>query len=318
MNTSIPTTIAFIHQLTADEQQRWMDAFHKHCPDLNIQNFSNLSKDSYPSIQIAIVANPKLSEINCLPNLLWLQSLWAGVEGLLNPDLNPSVEIVKMSDPELANSMANSALTWSLFLQQQIPVYLKQQQNKVWQQHQNKQPQQTRIGILGMGALGTAAAKKLMAYGFSVFGWSNSEKHIEGMECLNGESTLTQILNQSDILINLLPLTKKTQHLLNQETLSWLPKASAIINFSRGGVIDQQALVDALDSNHLSHAVLDVFEIEPLPQENPLWSHHDITVLPHISGKTNADSAARIVAENIREFVISGKLPHVVDKNTGY
>jgi len=318
MNNNYKSTIAFIHQLKDDEQQRWMNAFEKHCPDLDIQVFSDIVKSRYSSIEVAIVANPTIEDINQLPNLLWLQSLWAGIEGLLNADINPSIEIVKMSDPELANNMANSALTWSLFLQQQIPVYLKQQQNKIWQQHENKQPQQIRIGILGLGALGSAAAEKLITYGFSVTGWSNSVKQIEGMDCLQGTDSLAEILRQSDILINLLPLTKNTKHLLDQEKLSWLPDTAAVINFSRAGVIDQIALVEALNTHHLSHAILDVFEIEPLPQENPLWAHPDITVLPHISAKTNPDSAARIVAENLRKFINSGEIPHFVNKKTGY
>jgi glyoxylate/hydroxypyruvate reductase A len=310
--------IAFIHQLSDDEQQLWMDAFKKYCPDLNIQLFSELPKSSFATIEIAIVANPSTNQINQLINLKWLQSLWVGVENLLRSDLNPSIQIVKMSDPELANNMANSALTWSLFLQHQIPVYLNQQKNKIWLQHHNKPTERTQVSILGLGTLGTAAATKLIAHGFSVTGWSNSQKQIKGMDCLHGPEALKIVLNHADILINLLPLTENTKHLLNQQKLTWLPSNAAVINLSRGGVIDQQALIDALDRNHLSHAILDVFEIEPLAQENPLWSHPDITVLPHIAAKTNTHSATTIAAENIRKFLASGKLPQLVDKRLGY
>lgn len=136
------------------------------------------------------------------------------------------------------------------------------------------------------------------------------------MRC--GKGGLKQLVASSDILVSLLPLTIHTNKLIDREVMQLMPKGAAIINFSRGAVLDTLALMSMLDCGHLSHAVLDVFEQEPLAVGSELWHHPGITVLPHISAPTNRQTACRLVAENISAYRKTGVIPDTVDKGKGY
>jgi glyoxylate/hydroxypyruvate reductase A len=162
------------------------------------------------------------------------------------------------------------------------------------------------------------AAQRLKDNGFQVSGWSRSAKQIDEIETFSGDTGLQDILQQSDILLCLLPLTASTRALLNAERLALLPRGASVINFARGPIIESQALVNSLDRGHLKHAVLDVFDQEPLPRENPLWAHSAITILPHISAPTTMESATKIVAKNIGCYRQTGELPTAVDISRGY
>ena len=174
------------------------------------------------------------------------------------------------------------------------------------------------IGLLGLGALGVAAAERLLHAGFNVTGWSRSSKAIEGVETLTGDDGLQGLLEKSDILVCLVPLTDATRGLVNASRLAAMKNGAAIINFARGAVIVADHLIAALDSGKLSHAVLDVFEQEPLPAASPFWQHPKVTVLPHISAPTSRESSARIVAGNVRTWRETGTLPETVDMARGY
>ncbi len=318
MTVSTQPIIPFIHRLSSSQVQSWLSAFSEHSPDLNIVEFDHLNPCHYDTIKVAIVANPEVQQLALLSNLVWLQSLWAGVDNLISTQMLPSIKIAKMSDPQLAQDMANSVLTWCLYLQQQIPQYRLQQQAKIWQPRTIKSIAQTNISILGLGQLGAEAGKKLVQHGFSVSGWSRHPKQIDGIRCYSGKGSLNDSLQRADILISLLPLTSETRQLLNQQRLSWLPEGAAVVNFSRGAIVEQTGLIVHLDSGHLSHAILDVFEIEPLAKSHPFWSHPKITVLPHITAKTNINTASTIAAENLQKFIKNGQMPNLICPKYGY
>ena len=177
-----------------------------------------------------------------------------------------------------------------------------------------------RVGIVGLGVLGTAAAGCLADHGFEVAGWSRSAKQVEGVTCFDGDDGLAALLGRSDIVVNLLPHTADTVGLLGAEAFAAMPSGASLINFGRGQTLDDTALLDVLDRGHLDHAVLDVFDIEPLPAEHPYWRHAAVTVLPHISGPTSVDTAAEIAAANVRRFLTTGDFPTdaMVDRARGY
>jgi glyoxylate/hydroxypyruvate reductase A len=172
--------------------------------------------------------------------------------------------------------------------------------------------------MLGLGALGLAAARALQALNFPVTGWSRAPKVIEGLTCLSGEAGLQQALSNAAIVVTLLPRTPQTENLLNARTLAYLPKGAFILNPGRGPLIDDQALLAALDSGQVAHATLDVFRTEPLPQDHPFWTHPQITVTPHIAADTRPHSAARVLVENIRRSEAGAPLLHLVDRTLGY
>ena len=311
-------TIPFLSRINDDDEKQWLKTLQTAMPSYNIVRLSQLNDIQKQDIEVAIVANPDPNELSELPNLKWIHSLWAGVENLVHELPNESIEIVRMNDPMLATTMAEAALAWTFYLYRKMPHYQRQQTLKIWQSIDIKTVTETTVGLLGLGNLGKAAALKLVQQGFKVCGWSRSQVEIEGVESFYGLEEIREVIRKSSILIVLLPLTTETNNLLDESTLSHLPVGASIINFARSRIINSKALVTLLDNDHIDHAVLDVFDTEPLPQESLFWAHPNVTVLPHISAPTNYQTAAIIVATNIANFIATGKTPTSVNRNRGY
>tara|TARA_R110000787_G_scaffold66948_2_gene150132 strand:- start:729 stop:1664 length:936 start_codon:yes stop_codon:yes gene_type:complete len=310
--------IPFISQLPEDEQFIWIAALNRVLENEKIVHISDVTPAEKKHCTLAIVANPNTALLAEFKNLTWLHSIWAGVENLMLSLADSPIEVVRLIDPTLSKTMAEAVLAWSLYIHRDMPLYAKQQKNKQWQQHRHVPASERRIGILGLGTLGQASAKQLQQNGFKVMGWSRTAKIVANIKTYSSDSGLAEMLVQSDVLVCLLPLTSATRGMVNKELLAQLPQGSAIINFARGGLINTDELLTALNAHHISHAVLDVFEHEPLTADSKLWQHPDVTILPHISAPTNLDSACEIVANNIMAFRATGRIPKAVDKVNGY
>ncbi|MEO0750527.1 MAG: glyoxylate/hydroxypyruvate reductase A [Pseudomonadota bacterium] len=174
------------------------------------------------------------------------------------------------------------------------------------------------VTILGLGELGQAAAAPLVSMGFPVTGWSRSAKSIPGIRCLHGQDGLSEALKDAQIVVLLLPNTPETENTLNAERLAGMPRGAVVINPGRGPLIDDDALLAALDSGQIGNATLDVFRVEPLPQEHPFWHHPKVTVTPHIAADTRPSTSAKVIAENIRRSEAGEPLLHLVDRGLGY
>lgn len=324
------TLIPFISQLAQSEQLQWLERLNAQFNKLTTKAHpeqscvvkvvlaSTLSDLEKSQCVIAIVANPEPEALADFPALIWVQSLWAGVERLIAEIPSPSFEIVRLVDPSLAKTMADAVVAWSYYLHRDMPLYIDQQRKKQWQQHSVSLTSECTIGVLGLGELGRESANKLALNGFNVLGWSQRKKSFDNFSGLDGLDGLHHVVSQSDILVVLLPLTDKTTHLLNRDLFSKMKSSASIINFARGKIIDQADLIFALNENKLTHAVLDVFLQEPLPREDSLWDHPKITVLPHVSAPTNRVTACRIVSNNINNYILTGKMPATVDLNKSY
>lgn len=310
--------IAFVSQLAPAEEKQWIEKLAACLPDEALVRISDMTAVQKQNAKIAIVANPDPADILELPNLVWIHSVWAGVERLVSELEEGAFEIVRLIDPELARTMAEAVLAWSLYLHRDMPAYTAQQQSHIWNERPYIKASDRTIGILGLGTLGIAAAHLLTQFGFNVMGWSRSPKAIEGVETRSGPNGLADMVSKSDILVSLLPLTVQTQGLIDKKIFAQLPDQASFINFGRGAVVSTDDLVDALDKGPLSHAVLDVFEVEPLPIDSLLWDHQDITILPHISAPTDMDTASDIVSQNIRTYRDSGALPQTIERQRGY
>lgn len=310
--------IPFVSRIDPLEQDAWIKTLSVAMPDEVILPFADLTAAQRQLCDVAIVANPDPQDLLALPALKWVHSMWAGVERMMNELSSPSFSIVRLIDPDLAKTMSEAVLAWTLFLHRDMPAYAKQQAKQLWLQQPMVRAQDRRIGVLGLGELGKVSAQRLAQNGFSVSGWSRNAKQIDGITCFHGDDGLTALLGQSDILVCLLPLTMETKGLLNQQTLSRLPEGAKLINFARGPIIDDDALLVMLDENHIYHAVLDVFMQEPLPVNHPYWQNASVTVLPHISAPTHPVSASDIVASNIKNFRLTGDIPPAVDPVRGY
>jgi len=310
--------IALVTSLTPDAENAWLAEIARLLPDERLLPFQRMSALERQDADIAIVANPDPAQVAALPRLVWVHSLWAGVEKLVS-ELGPSAPpIVRLVDPELARVMAEAVLAWTYYLHRDMPAYRTQQSDRVWKPRPYRHPSKLTVGILGLGALGTAAAGRLNEAGFEVVGWSRSPKAIPRIRCLHGEAGLDELLETADIVVCLLPLTKDTRGLLHAERFGRMKAGASLVNFARGPIVVIEDLVQALATGPLCHAVLDVFDQEPLPHASSLWEHPRITVLPHISAPTDRESAARIVAANIRAYRSTGMLPQSVDTESGY
>ncbi|MEM8839859.1 MAG: glyoxylate/hydroxypyruvate reductase A [Pseudomonadota bacterium] len=311
-------TLPFVSQSEDQERKRWVKALSAEMPEENIVMFEDLSQADLEAAKVAIVADPNPEWLKSMPNLVFVQSLWAGVEKMMAEIGTAPYEVVRLEDPEMAEKMAEAILAWVLYIHRDIPTYAAQQRQKIWRELDHTPAFGRRIGLIGLGKLGARAAEVLSGLGFSVAGWSRSPKTIPNVDCFHGSDALHTMLSTVDIAVCVIPLTSATRHIVDEAALAAMPKGSKLINFARGPIVDTTALLAALNNDHLAHAVLDVFDEEPLPLTSPLWDHPKVTLLPHISAPTNRQTGSKIVASNIRAFRRDGTVPASVDRVRGY
>lgn len=309
--------VPFVHTLPREEESDWIKAIAGLWPEARLCPLAALSEAQRAQAKVAIVANPDPADLASLTGLAWVQSLWAGVERLA-PHLPEHVGIVRMTDPQLAATMAEAVLAWTLYLHRDMPRYAAQQRAGLWLQHEAPRAEERTIGVLGLGHMGATAARRLAANGFRVVGWSRRAKEVAAIETHDGAEGFEAVLARADILVLLLPLTEATRGLVDAEALARMKPGASLINFGRGALVDDAALLARLDSGALDHAVLDVFATEPLPADSRYWTHPRATVLPHISAITNVATASTIVADNLRRYFADGTIPRAVDRRAGY
>jgi glyoxylate/hydroxypyruvate reductase A len=158
----------------------------------------------------------------------------------------------------------------------------------------------------------------LAALKFDVAGWSRTEHLIEGVRTFSGEAGLRAALTGAEIVVLLLPLTPATENLMSAEKIAWLARGAVLVNPGRGALIDDAAVLAALDDGQLSHATLDVFRTEPLPPDHPFWAHPKVTVTPHVASETRPRTASMTIAENVRRGEAGEPFLYVVNRTRAY
>lgn len=244
-------------------------------------------------------------------------SLWAGVESIVG-DSSIVVPLCRMVDTGLTRGMAEWVTAHVMRYHMGTDAHVLGQDG-IWRNGIVPPLASGRtVGILGLGELGRAAATMLSGIGFRVTGWSRGPREIAGIETRNGPEGLAEALARSEILVLLLPATAATEGVIDARALAKLPRGARIINPGRGTLIDDAALLKALDNGHLAHATLDVFRDEPLPAAHPFWAHPNVTVTPHIAAETRPETAAAAIAENVRRGEAGLDFLHVVNRVEGY
>ena len=270
-------------------------------------------------IDVALVANPPADALRGLAGLRLVQSLWAGVDGLLaDASLPVEVALARMVDPSMNEAMAQTALWAVLALHRGFFACAGQQRRAEWRPQPQRRADEVNVAVLGLGQMGRATAQRLAANGYRVTGWSTHAKTLAGITTYAGPATLEPVLAAAQIVVNLLPLTPATRGLLNRPRLATLPRGAGLVNLARGAHVVEADLLEALDNGHLGHAVLDVFHTEPLPAAHPFWRHPKVSVLPHIAAQTDPRSAARMAAANVLALREGRPLENVVDRVRGY
>lgn len=266
---------------------------------------------------IVYAPNGPVTDFTPYTRLKAVLNLWAGVEDVVGND-TLKAPLARMVDYGLTEGMVEWVTGHTLRHHLGMDAHIHGQDG-VWRASVVPPLARDRtVAILGLGALGSACAVALAGLGFHVTGWSRTPKQIEGVRTEHGPDGLQDILKSAEIVTLLLPDTPATENTLNADTLSLMPRGAVILNPGRGALIDDDALLAALDSGGIGHATLDTFRIEPLPADHPFWAHPKVTVTPHIASETRVESAARVIVENIRRGEAGQPFLHLVDRTLGY
>ncbi|GHE06006.1 glyoxylate/hydroxypyruvate reductase A [Allgaiera indica] len=267
-----------------------------------------------------IVFSPggEISDFGPFVNCKAVLNLWAGVEKIVG-NRTLTQPLCRMVDPAMTEGMVEwvvgHVMRHHLGIDRHVLV-----QDGVWRHDTSIPPiaRERPVTVLGLGALGKACGQALAALNFPVAGWSRSPKEVPGLRCLSGGDGLEEALRGAQIVVTLLPLTRQTENLINAVRLELLAPGAVLINPGRGPLIDDAALIAALDHGRLGHATLDVFREEPLPPSHPFWTHSKVTVTPHIASETRASTASRVIAENVRRGEAGEAFLYLVDREQGY
>jgi len=300
-----------------DDFDTWKAALHAQLPRLRVLHASQVTDPS--EIHYALAWKAPEGFFDDMANLRLIINLGAGVDALVGrQDLPQGVPITRITDPDMARMMAGYVLFATLRYARDIPWFERAQRQGTWAYRHPRSPADIRVAVLGLGELGSRAARELQRQGLTVLGWSRSPRQLEGIECHSGMDSLDTVLSQVEIVVVMLPLTGQTRGLLGRERLLKLPRGAALINVARGALVDQAALTELLQSGHLGGATLDVFEREPLPPGDPLWGMENVLITPHLASVAIPASAAGQIAQNILR-VSRGEAPlNRVDPARGY
>ncbi len=284
--------------------------------NLNIEIEPRLVKDPQ-KVEFAIVWKHQSGMLLNYKNLKAILAYGHGVDSVLTDEKLPyGVPILRLKSEVMADSMNEYLLAVVLLYKRQLLEHLNNKNKFEWGISSNLNI--SSIGILGLGFLGKSAANIFLRMGFDVSGWSRSEKKLKKIRSYKGKSGMIKMLRNTDILINLLPLTNETKFLLNSRVLLNLKRGAYFINVGRGETLVEEDLITLLDCGHLSGACLDVFQTEPLPKNHPFWRHKKIIITPHNSSTTPHNSVTTQIIQNYRRAVSGEKLMNVVDLNKGY
>jgi glyoxylate/hydroxypyruvate reductase A len=306
----------------------WQEVLARECPHLkiiavNTDSDQELARFKHSadlsSIDHALVWCPPSGVLAALPNLKMVFSIATGVDHILKDPLLPAhLPIVRMVDPRQQQTMAEMVLLSVLHCHRRMPQYQQNQQNALWDAHPPRYTPDFSVGLLGLGPMAMVAAARLKDFGFQLHGWSRQPKQLDGITCWHGADGLLSLLARCDYTVVLLPQTPQTQNLLGKTQLMACKQGAYLINLARGGLVVEQDLWHALDHGPLAGAWLDVFHHEPLPATHGFWQHPKITITPHVAARLIPETAALVVAENLKR--LEQGLPPIglFDRSIGY
>lgn len=299
------------------DPENWIETIRK--SDAAIECYAYPEDHQKEDVEFALSWNHPRGLFKNYPNLKVIASMGAGVDHIMSdPELPEDIKITRVIDDTLTEDMSDFVLSQVMNHIRGLHYYVKAQQNKEWERFQYKRPQDTKVGIMGLGVLGNAVAEKLHKNFFKVYGWSRTEKECQNVTAFHGKEGLEDFLANSEVLVCLLPLTEDTENILNADLFDMLPEGAYIINVARGGHLVEHDLLEMIDNGHLSGASLDVFREEPLPKDHPFWEHDKINITPHIASLTNPKSVIPQIIENYDRMMDEKELKNEVGLEKGY
>lgn len=308
--------MAVLYRSDASRGAAWQALFAELAPDIDFRVWPDAG--NLEEIEYLIAWQAPTPFLASLSRLKVLFSSGAGVDHIDMTAVPAHVEIVRMVEPGIINGMVEYVAMMVLAVHRHLFDYQASQRARRWEPIEEYPPSTCSVGVMGLGVLGQAVLDRLGLFGFTRLGWNRSHRDLPGVRCFAGDAALDEFLSQVDVLVCLLPLTDATRLILDARLFARMREGSVLINVGRGGHLDQQALLQALDTGRLSRAILDVADPEPLPAEHPLWAHPRVVLTPHIASMTQPETAVPILIQNLRLHGEGQPLPDLIDRRAGY
>jgi phosphoglycerate dehydrogenase-like enzyme len=302
----------------ADEYCSLLEA--EHLPDLNIiktaTNPDQIASGSPCNILLGDTTLVSLV-LHKLPQLRWVQTTWAGVEPLLKQGLRRDYQLTN-ARTVFGPLMSEYVFAYLLLHERRILQRYEAQKNKVWDASITGSLRGKTIGLLGVGSIAVHLASTAKQFGMRVRGYSRSSRGCKDVDQYFHSADLKEFVIGLDYLVNSLPNTQETRHLVNSEMLGWLPSHAVFVNVGRGSTVDESALATALSKGLIAGAVLDVFEQEPLPKEHVFWKTPNLFITSHTSAPSLPIDLALLFIENYYRYSQNLPLHYLVDFDRGY
>jgi glyoxylate/hydroxypyruvate reductase len=271
-------------------------------------------------IRLAVAWHPPDDAFEHYPNLRAVCSIGAGVDNIVRcPSLRPGIDVVRVVDPAQAQMMSGFVAWHVIGHQRRFASYLERQRDGVWQRLSQRHAQSVPVGILGYGEIGQKVAADLAMLGFPVMVWSRTAKPtLPSVRGFHGPSGLAAMLGETEVLVNLLPLTDETRGILNTTLFGRMRRGGYLIQVGRGEHLVEEDLLAALASGQLAGAALDVFAAEPLAPEHPFWRHPKIVVTPHDACEVRVEAVATALLATADAIKAGRRPPFAIDRERGY
>lgn len=309
--------MALIIRIGPAREQWWLDHMQSLLPEIECRRWDE--PGDLDEIEYAIVWKPPAGGLKRFRNLKCIVSVGSGIDHVLaDPERPRHVPIIRTTSDDLTQRMREYVCLHVLRHHRRIPEIDGIQATREWRQTVNPPAYQRRVGVMGLGNLGSDAARTLSVIGFDVAGWSRRPKDIEGVTNFAGEEGFEPFLKRTDILVCLLPLTDATRGILNDRLFTTLPPGACLINAARGEHLVDEDLLAALEDGRIEYATLDVFHTEPLPGDHPFWDHPRVLVTPHVASLIDPVAGGAAIAANLRRFIKGEPVPNLVDLEQGY
>jgi glyoxylate/hydroxypyruvate reductase A len=294
----------------------WRDTLAAQLPEVEVRVWPDAG--NLADIEYLAFMHPDFNALPAFPNLKAMFSRSAGVESFIDHPKLPKAPLCKVEPPGGDPMMTEYVIMHVLRLHRDMPGYQAAQARREWRRVPIARPEQRRVGFLGFGMMAKAPALILKSLGFRISAWVRNPRDEGDIPVFHGADQLEPFLQQTDIAVCLLPLTRETEGLFCTRTFAMMPRGAMLVNIGRGRHVVEADLIAALDQGQLSHAALDALWPEPLPPTSPLWLHPKVTIMPHVARRPTVAQIVTEIAASIQSFQAGKGLLQEVDLATGY
>jgi D-2-hydroxyacid dehydrogenase (NADP+) len=283
---------------------------------INVVGHHTLVEPYIADTDILLCFSPPMADhvVRDAPKLKWIQALGTGVDNIVDlPSLGKEVVVTNIRGIHGA-PVSEAPVAYMLSLARDLPRSVHAQDKSTWERWPSALLAGKTVGIFGVGLIAEYLAPICKQFGMTVIGFSGSPRAAKGFDRMVKRDDLAQVAGELDYLVTLAPLTPETRGVINEKIFAAMKPSAYLVNVARGGVVDEAALMAALESGKIAGAALDVFSEEPLPPGSPLWKTKNITIFPHLGGYSQGyeDRAMPTIAGNMAKF-FAGNLKSMIN-----